>query len=71
MARYIGKMPALLRGEKAVTNRINDDGSRRVKNIAAVLYLLVLAFVVGGSYINQRHNEAVSVRESNKAGLAQ
>ncbi|MCQ8127042.1 hypothetical protein [Methylomonas rivi] len=54
-----------------MTNRINDDGSRRVKNIAAVLYLLVLAFVVGGSYINQRHNEAVSARESNKAGLAQ
>jgi len=54
-----------------VTNRINDDGSRRVKNIAAVLYLLVLAFVVGGSYINQRYNEEVSARESNKAGLAQ
>ncbi len=31
----------------------SDDGSKKVKNIAAVLYLLVLTFLVGGSYINQ------------------
>jgi hypothetical protein len=31
-----------------------DDGSKRVKNIAAVLYLLVLVFVVGGTYLNQQ-----------------
>ena len=35
----------------------NDDGSRRVKNIAAILYLLVLMFLVGGSYIHQHSNE--------------
>jgi hypothetical protein len=33
-------------------NRV--DVGKRAKNIAAILYLLVLAFVVGGSYINQR-----------------
>ncbi len=33
------------------------DGSKRVKNIAAVLYLLVLAFLVGGSYLHQRQNQ--------------
>lgn len=34
-----------------------DDGSRRVKNIAAILYLLVLSFLVGGSYIHQHSNQ--------------
>ena len=33
----------------------HDDGSKRVKNIAAVLYLLVLIFLVGGSYLNQQN----------------
>lgn len=35
----------------------NNDGSRRVKNIAAILYLLVLMFLVGGSFIHQQSNE--------------
>lgn len=35
-----------------------DDGVKKAKNIAAVLYLLVLAFLVGGSYINQQRLEA-------------
>jgi len=29
------------------------DASKKVKNIAAILYLLVMIFLVGGSYINQ------------------
>ena len=37
-----------------------DDGSKKVKNIAAVLYLLVLTFLVGGSYLNQHRAEASS-----------
>ena len=36
-----------------MTNQLHDDGSKRVKRIAAVLYLLLMAFVVGGSYLNQ------------------
>jgi hypothetical protein len=31
-----------------------DDGSKRVKNIAAVLYLFVMVFIVGGSYWHQQ-----------------
>lgn len=37
-----------------MSERKPDDGGKRVKNIAAVLYLLVMAFVVGGSYLNQQ-----------------
>ena len=40
----------------------SDDGSKKVKNIAAVLYLLVLTFLVGGSYINQHRAEAASAK---------
>jgi hypothetical protein len=37
-----------------------DDGVKNAKNIAAVVYLLVLVFLIGGSYINQhRNNSAV------------
>jgi hypothetical protein len=35
-----------------------DDGSKKVKNIAAVVYLAVLIFLVGGSYINQQRADA-------------
>lgn len=35
-----------------------DDGSKKVKNIAAVLYLLVLTFLVGGSYLHQQQTDA-------------
>ena len=35
----------------------SDDGSRRVKNIAAILYLIVMAFLVGGSYVHQHSAE--------------
>jgi hypothetical protein len=38
-----------------------DDGSKKVKNIAAVLYLLVLTFLVGGSYLHQREEDAGQV----------
>lgn len=54
-----------------MTTGNNVESSKRVKNIAAVLYLLMLAFVVGGTYLNQQQNEAASLQESNKAGLTQ
>lgn len=34
-----------------------DDGSKKAKNIAAVVYLAVLIFLVGGSYINQHRGD--------------
>jgi hypothetical protein len=36
-------------------NHLHDDGSKRVKRIAAVVYLLLMAFVVVGSYLNQHY----------------
>ena len=41
-------------------NQNEVDAIKKVKNIAAVLYMLVLTFVVGGSYINQQHIPANS-----------
>ena len=35
-----------------------DDGGKKAKNIAAVVYLAVLIFLVGGSYINQQRADA-------------
>ena len=40
-----------------MTNTQPDDGSKLAKNIAAVVYLIVLIFLVGGSYINQKRTE--------------
>lgn len=40
-----------------------DDGSKKVKNIAAVLYLLALTFLVGGSYLNQHRDETGSASQ--------
>ncbi len=34
------------------------DSIKKVKNIAAVLYLLVLTFLVGGSYLHQQRGDA-------------
>ena len=33
-----------------------DNGSKKVKNLAAIVYLLVLIFLVGGSYLNQQRH---------------
>ncbi|CAD6879562.1 hypothetical protein [Methylomonas albis] len=41
-----------------------DDGSKKVKNIAAVLFLLVLTFLVGGSYLHQQTTDAAEVPAS-------
>jgi len=38
----------------------SDDGVKKVKNIAAVIYLLVLVFLVGGSYLNQHSQGSTS-----------
>lgn len=50
-----------------MSDRNADDGSKKVKNVAAVLYLLVLVFLVGGSYINQHRADAVSDSPVNTA----
>jgi len=42
-------------------NNDDHDGSKKVKNIAAVLYLLMLTFLVGGSYLHQQQNPSDSL----------
>ncbi|WP_020481481.1 hypothetical protein [Methylomonas sp. MK1] len=42
-------------------NNQRHDDSKKVKNIAAVLYLLVLTFLVGGSYLHQQRADADQV----------
>jgi len=40
----------------------HDQGVKTAKNIAAIVYLLVLIFLVGGSYLDQhRDAERVSI----------
>lgn len=41
-----------------------EDGSKKVKNIAAVLYLLAMIFLVGGSYLNQHRLDDSTRRTS-------
>ena len=43
-------------------NEYNPDSAKKVKYIASILYLLVLAFIVGGSYLHQQQptNESES-----------
>lgn len=36
---------------------MQDDDSKKVKRILAVVYLLVMAFVVGGSYLHQQQSD--------------
>jgi hypothetical protein len=42
----------------------HDDGSKKVKNIAAVIYVLAMVFLVGGSYLNQRQGDDVKQASS-------
>jgi len=34
-----------------------ETGSKKAKYIVSIIYLLVLAFIVGGSYINQQDTQ--------------
>ncbi|MDD4915531.1 MAG: hypothetical protein PHW13_10925 [Methylococcales bacterium] len=46
-----------------MTRSKTTDAARNVKNIAAVVYMLVLIFLVGGSYINQHRSESAASAE--------
>ncbi len=37
-----------------------DPAAKRVKYIASIIYLLVLAFIVGGTYIHQQQETPVN-----------
>mgnify|MGYP000273453307 CR=1 FL=1 len=37
-----------------MTNTSSDPAAKKVKYIASIIYLLVFAFIVGGTYINQQ-----------------
>ena len=43
-----------------MSNLHPDDGSKKAKNITAIIYMLVLIFLVGGSYINQQRQTNVT-----------
>ncbi|WP_197492517.1 hypothetical protein [Methylomonas methanica] len=45
-------------------NKHSHDDSKKVKNIAAVIYLLVLTILVGGSYLHQQRADAAQVASS-------
>jgi len=36
-----------------------DPAAKKVKYIASIIYLLVFAFLVGGSYINQQQETSI------------
>ena len=38
-----------------------DPAAKKVRYIASIIYLLVLAFIVGGSYINQQQETPVDI----------
>lgn len=41
----------------------HKDDNKKAKNIAAIVFLLFLTFIVGGSYINQQHNAKAQPKE--------
>ncbi len=49
----------------------DDDATRRAKNIAAVVYMIVLIFLVGGSYLHQHKQQSAVQTESNPSQLEQ
>ncbi len=45
-------------------NQYNPDPTaKKVKYIASIIYLLVLAFLVGGSYINQQQQPSEKLND--------
>lgn len=53
-----------------MSNPNYDDGSKKVKNIAAILYLVVLSFLVGGSYLHQQRSQDLT-DSANQAATAE
>ena len=41
-------------------NPSDRDEHKKVKNIAAIVYLLVLGFLVGGSYLHQQRADTAA-----------
>lgn len=41
-----------------------DQAAKKVKYIASIIYLLVFAFIVGGSYINQQQETKVQATDN-------
>lgn len=50
-------------------NQNPDAGIKKTKNIAAVVYLLVLTFFVGGSYINQHRADADPIADNSSKAI--
>ncbi len=43
--------------EKQSVSCSEDIGAKKVRRIAAVIYIIVMIFVVGGSWVNQQNIE--------------
>ncbi|MCK5828995.1 MAG: hypothetical protein KAH20_01700 [Methylococcales bacterium] len=41
-----------------------EQAEKKVKYIASIIYLLVFAFIVGGSYINQQQEPSVLIEKN-------
>ena len=42
-----------------------DPAAKKVRYIASIIYLLVFAFLVGGSYINQQQETPIQTNDKN------
>lgn len=49
----------------------DDKATRRAKNIAAIVYMIVLTFLVGGSYIHQHRQTTLVEAKSDPSQLEQ
>jgi hypothetical protein len=45
------------------------DEQKKIKRIAAVVYVLVMIFIVGGSYLNQTRTEADKEESQTSSGM--
>ena len=43
----------------------SKNTAKKVKYVTSIIYLIVLAFIVGGSYINQQQEILVDTSEAN------
>ena len=44
-----------------MNENVPDSSTKKVKYTVSIIYLLVLAIIVGGSYINQQQEKSVDI----------
>ena len=61
--------PSFQYGFNYMNEEKSDSGAKKAKYIASIIYLLLLTFIVGGSYINQQNtpeNKNTKVNQLNR-----